>query len=304
MSPGTKIGIVTVTYNSGQVLEDFLNSLDVQSHKDFVLYAIDNLSTDDSVQLLRQHPGFDIRIIANPSNDGIAVGNNQGIREALADQCDWVLLLNNDTVLPPTTLANLIESADRNSAKILSPLIEASEPAGTIWYAGGNIRSAARGYQATHELIGHPLLDAPRKYSSTSYASTCCLLIAPEVFASVGYMDPVYFVYYDDLDFAIRANRAGFTYYLDPTITMLHKASSLTGGTESPFSIHWMSRNWVILVRRHASPLARPLGLAFIGLWAFARFIIGREPRNLLIPRLRAFREGLAVSLESPAPSA
>ena len=303
MPARTKIGIVTVTYNSGEVLEDFLSSLDAQTHDNFVLYAIDNASSDSTLEQLAPPRNFPVVVTANADNVGIAVGNNQGIIQALADKCDWVLLLNNDTILPPTTIDALADSAVRNSAEILSPLIEASEPPSTIWYAGGQIKSVARAFQPSHELIGEPLAAAPESVMDTAYASTCCLLVAPSVFQSVGLMDPVYFVYYDDLDFAIRAGRAGHQYVLDPSILMLHKASSLTGGPESKFTIHWMSRNWIILARRHAHGIGLPLALGFITAWTFGRWMLRKDSARLLVPRLRAYREGLTVSLKSSPPS-
>lgn len=301
MISSQKIGVVTVTFNSGAVLEDFLVSLDGQSHKNFTLYAIDNASTDNSVRRLSAEHPFDVRVIANPDNVGIAVGNNQGIELALSDRCDWILLLNNDTILPSNLFEDMMTSAVENNAEILTPLIEAAEPTGTIWYSGGRIGSAVRGYQPTHELLGSPISDAPQTVRTTIYASTCCLLIAPSVFASIGLMDPVYFVYYDDLDFAIRANNAGHRYVLDPTIMMLHKASSLTGGPESAFTIRWMSRNSIVLVRRHSRGLTRVAGITFTLAWATARAALRRDSIRIYRARLGAYREGLTLRMP-PAP--
>jgi GT2 family glycosyltransferase len=249
------------------------------------------------VESLSSPRNAQMRIVQNKDNLGIALGNNQGIELALADGCDWVLLLNNDTVLPPSLLEDLIASAVRNNAEILSPLIAAAEPAGTIWYSGGLIRSALRAYQPTHQLIGRPLSEAPKSVQRTLFAPACCLLVSPAVFASIGMMDPIYFVYYDDLDFAIRANRAGHRYLLDPTIEMLHKASSLTGGPESAFSLRWMSRNWIVVVRRYSSGFTLFAGVAFIAMWAIARAAVRRDSFSTFRKRLRGYIEGLRLPL-------
>ena len=106
MRDDCKVGVVTVTYNSQQVLPDFFASLWSQTHTNFVLYAVDNASSDDSVQLVRAEADERIRLIENASNVGVAAGNNIGITAARNDGCEYVLLLNNDTVFSGSLLAN------------------------------------------------------------------------------------------------------------------------------------------------------------------------------------------------------
>ena len=78
-----KVGVVTVTYNSSFVIDGFLRSLLQQTHADFLLYIVDNASTDTSLEQVARYPDPRIHVIANASNCGIAEGNNQGIRSAL-----------------------------------------------------------------------------------------------------------------------------------------------------------------------------------------------------------------------------
>src|SRR6266436_6146337 len=93
----TRIGVVTVTYNSADVLPDFLRCLSAQTHTDFLLFVIDNASHDGTVELLQAYNDSRLVIVANPDNRGVAEGNNQGIRRALEAGCFSVLLVNNDT---------------------------------------------------------------------------------------------------------------------------------------------------------------------------------------------------------------
>src|SRR6266851_3540121 len=97
MESTNKIGVVTVTYNSGSVLADFLKSVWFQSHGNFILYTVDNASTVTRMQVLRGCTDSRLKIISNADNLGVAEGNNQGIRLALEDGCGYVLLINNDT---------------------------------------------------------------------------------------------------------------------------------------------------------------------------------------------------------------
>src|ERR1700710_845097 len=99
----SRVGLVTVTYNSAAVLPDFLASVSrarAESAHDVVLYAIENASTDHSLELLGAAVSG-VVVLAQESNLGVAKGNNIGLRHALADGCDDVVLLNNDTYFEP-----------------------------------------------------------------------------------------------------------------------------------------------------------------------------------------------------------
>jgi len=77
-----KIGIVTLLYNSEKVLEDFFNTLNIQTYKNFKLFVIDNQSPDNSLNKARELAKsvfFETHFIANSGNYGVAKGNNQGI---------------------------------------------------------------------------------------------------------------------------------------------------------------------------------------------------------------------------------
>ncbi|TFC74532.1 glycosyltransferase family 2 protein [Cryobacterium sp. TMS1-20-1] len=302
MTSIAKVGVVTVTYNSGRVLDDFLVSLKAQVGVDVHLYAVDNASSDDTLAKLSRYSAENaVTTIANSGNEGVASGNNQGTVAALADGCDWVLLLNNDTVFGPDVLASLVRSAEKNQLNILSPLIEATEPAGSIWYLSGVI-SPYKGMWAKHLRMGEPLVGPYPDVMPVDYASTCALLIRPSVFESVGLMDPVYFVYGDDVDFCIRATRAGFQYAVAGDVKILHKASSITGAFTDPFAVRWVTRNWAVVARRHCSPVQRVSGSVYMAAWTLARFAARRENFTVLKGRLRAFREGWTLNLSSVPP--
>lgn len=297
-----RIGVVTVTYNSEAVLPDFLESISSQDGVDVRLYAIDNDSHDNSVAMLRAETrlGF-LQTVANESNLGVAVGNNQGIELAMHDDCDWVLLLNNDTILPRDALATLVRVAEDNALKLLSPTIEATEPPGTIWYGGGRF-VPLQGFRTLHGTAGEPVSKFPEELTKTGYASTCCLLVSPSVFKAVGLMDPVYFVYFDDVDFAVRSVKHGFEYWVTPDVSIIHKASSLTGGKTSPFTVKWVSRNWPIIAIRHLNLSSRLVALAYIQLWMFARLAVKKDSVQVFRVRQSGFKEALRVATAAPPP--
>ena len=138
------IGIVTVLYNSEKVLEDFFISLEQQTYKDFCLYIVDNASSDRSMEVAREKAGkvsFRSFFIENMQNYGVAKGNNQGIRQAIADGCEYVLLSNNDIVLDENCIDTLLEKAVKERIKVVVPKIFFYDST-LLWYAGGNFVDA------------------------------------------------------------------------------------------------------------------------------------------------------------------
>lgn len=293
------VGVVTVTYNSATVLDDFLDSLARQQGVRVRLYAVDNDSKDDSVARLRAETRLtSVEIVANDDNLGVAVGNNQGIEAALRDGCDWVLLLNNDTVFDGDLCRTLIADSEEHGLDIVSPVIEATDPPGTVWFDEGRIRGIS--LVTRHLGVGRPMSEVRPGLRPIGYASTCCLLVRPSVFGDVGLMDPVYFVYFDDVDFAVRALRAGYEYWLDPAARLVHKASSLTGGKDSPFTVSWTARNWPLLVRIHRRGIARLAALAYVQLWIAGRLLLRRDQVADFRLRQRRFRDAMRVELIAP----
>lgn len=247
-----KIGVVTVLYNSASVLEDFYTSLNAQTYKDFSVYCVDNASVDDSVARCATQ-GARYIILANDKNLGVAAGNNQGIRAAVADGCEYVLLLNNDVVFGEDMFQQLLDGLHHNHCSMTTPLAYYHDRPSVIWAAGGFFQPWA-GYRCLHYSDGDIDTGQYVKAAQVAYTPTCCVLIRRELFASVGLMDERYFVYWDDTDFMLRAWKLGKKLYLLPQTKLWHKVSSLVG-TESPFRTKYVYRNHGLYVHKHVSPL-------------------------------------------------
>lgn len=245
-----KVGLVTVTYNSGTVLHDFLRSVDALSYRNFVLIAVDNASADDTLDQLRSWDTFKLIVVSNTKNLGVAAGNNQGIQAALDAGCDYVLLINNDVVFGPELLTDLLSGMAQQSCDIVTPLIYFYAPPTKIWAAGGQFQPLL-GYRTCHR--GENEIDAGQysRASKISYAPTCCVLIRESVFRQIGLMDERYFVYSDDVDFMYRASRAKLSMVLIPEAKLWHKVSSLAGGSTSDFSIYYGARGRSLFLCKH-----------------------------------------------------
>lgn len=245
----SKVGIVTVLYNSSSVLPDFFRSLDRQECRDFTLYVVDNASPDDSqeqAKRLATTVSFQTVFIENTCNGGIAQGNNLGIVAARQTGCEWILLSNNDTVWQPDTLKTLLEETDRCDAEIAVPKIKVHD-SDRNWYAGG-------GWNRWRGGTKHIFQEKPQdlKFRVVEYASTCCMLIRRAVFDRIGGMDERFFLYYDDSDFVRRAADAGIKIGYVPQATISHKESVSTGAV-SPLAQYWLSRNLLLFTHKHHS---------------------------------------------------
>ena len=247
-----KVGVVTVTYNSGEVIDEFMTSMLGQDHQNYILYIIDNASSDDSLLKLSKYQDERIVVISNKDNVGVAAGNNQGIKESLTSNCSHVLLINNDTAFGSDLIIELISGLRIYQCDMVSPKIMYYDQPNVIWSAGGYLNK----YRANAgQEIGANQIDKGQYDFSIQidYSSTCCLLICSHVFETVGLMDEKYFCYYDDTDFCLRAKQQNKAIYYMHTTKLFHNASTLTGGRDSPFTIRQSAKNKVFFIRKHYS---------------------------------------------------
>ena len=295
-----KIGAVTVTYNSALVIDGFMSSMLCQTHSNFILYIVDNTSSDQTLERVAQHKDPRVSVMRNQKNVGIAEANNQGTKAALDAGCEAVLFVNNDTEFESFLLEKLAAGMNQHTADMIAPKILFYDGQQVIWSAGGGF-SPLKGYAGYHYGLGQidrGQFDATRR---VDHAPACCLLVRKDVFAKIGFMDSRYFVYHDDTDFCYRAKRAGLKLIYLPSASLLHKASSLTGGPESDFSVRYRTRNQIYFMLKH------------LGLWrtlfylpAFqARLLLRLISRKIDFPgfllREKAFAEGWKLWKHSAA---
>lgn len=292
----SKIGLVTVTYNSAKVLEDFMTSVLAQDFQNFLLYVIDNASSDNTLAQLDAYKDSRIIQIRNPDNRGVAAGNNQGILAALKDGCSAVVLINNDTKFNSQLLSQMAKASEENSAGMVVPKMYYFDRPNVIWCAGGGFRWW-KAFGTVHFGMNKDDQGQFDHDRWVDYTPTCCMLIRPDIFSSVGLMDEAYFVYSDDADFCYRAKLLGKTIYYCHVPALWHKVNSLTGGGESPFAMRYHTRNRVYFMRKHLNPIAK---IGFIGLYALnipLRILLLDRSISHLKLKLRAFLEGLEMPI-------
>jgi GT2 family glycosyltransferase len=295
--PG-KIGLVTVTYNSAVMLEEFFASLDVQSYRKFCLISVDNASTDGTVPLLHAYSGTEKFVIANCNNVGVAAANNQGIRAAIEVGCEYVLLINNDVVLDPELLAELVRGLADHSCEMTVPLIYFNEPRDRIWTAGGSFQPRL-GFRVHHRGLDEEDRGQYTQPAKIDYAPTCCVLIRREVFGKIGLMDERYFVYADDVDFMYRARQAGVAMYYVPCGRLWHKVNGLTGGDVSDFSFYYNARGRALFLYKHLRGMNPSFWIWLHSLQDSMRAILHKNFRHPRKIKKRGMRDGRKIACDS-----
>jgi len=282
-----KIGLVTITYNSDDVLQPFLDCVWQQTHNNLVLYVIDNASQDATRSILEKDDDSRLQILNNSTNFGVAKANNQGIESAFADGCDQVLFINNDVEFETTLIEKLLQVQAEKSCSLVTPKMMYFDNPNHIWYAGSWFIKK-QGYLPLHR--GMKQLDEGQydKIVEVEYAPTCCLLAKKEVFHDIGLMDEKYFVYFDDTDFSYRVWKDGrhkIFYY--PDIKFYHKVGSLTNSFKKQkgeifrgdFFIQQNTKNHIYFLKKIGGLFA----YAFIA-WLFLknniRFIVNPQIRK------------------------
>lgn len=251
------VAVLTVNYNGGGHIAEFLASLAGLTYTNWALVVVDNASSDGSAgEIARLFP--EAHLIRNVENLGITGGHNAGIRHCLEQGFDYVLFLNNDTVVETDLLDRLVEAADGRTMVAPKTYLYGRRPLldDTVgdfdWWRG-----VWRGW-----LYAKP---EPSDFArrQPNMASLCCLLVPAAVFRDAGLMDERFFMYYDDFDFVQRAKAAGYRLRLEASAVIHHRKSASSGGVDSPFKAYYATRNRLYLMRKHVPAWRFGLFLAY-----------------------------------------
>ena len=140
-----KVGIVTITYNSGNVLSTFMQCVWQQTYTNFILYVIDNASIDNTKEILDLENESRLVLINNQNNLGVARANNQGILRAIEDDCSQILIINNDVEFDSDLIEKLMKLQKDKDCSLVSPKMMYYNKPDHIWYAGSWFKKS-KGY--------------------------------------------------------------------------------------------------------------------------------------------------------------
>lgn len=291
---------VVLNWNQPDLTSECLDSLARQDYANCRVIVVDNGSTDNSADVVRQrHPWVEVLEIAH--NIGYSPGNNVGLECALQQDADYVFLLNNDTEVDPHMLSQLVEVAGSEvGIGMVGPTMYYVDPSNMIW--GGDNRIDWKRARLIRHRFGELDTDGALRREQpkeVDYIDTCGILVKRQVIEHIGLMDGRYFINFDDLDWNTRARKAGYKIIYVPPARLWHKVSA-TMGIASPATTYYMTRNALLFFWTHGPGIWKVLAplqiilrtLRPIGAWTLKsryRTELFRRKRDANLLALRDF---------------
>lgn len=270
---GASIWVIVLNWNG---LEDTLaclaslRAVEAAPYRLQVLVVDSASALDPRPALAAAFPAARVERLAR--NLGFTGGCNHGMAVALAAGADYIVLLNNDTLVEPGFLRPLVDQlAQDASAGVVGPLIGLLDQPERIWFAGATFGLATG--RSPHWGLGRPMAAVQGRPFATDYISGCCLVARARDLRRHGLLDAGYFAYYEDVELCLRLRRAGLRAVCVPQSRIWHKVSASSGreGRPGPFAYYFGQRNRIATVLRYAGParalcfvaVANPLRVAY-----------------------------------------
>lgn len=242
--------IVILNWNGWRDTSRCIESVMQLEYKQYKLVIVDNGSADDSVIQINSQINDNTKIVLIESkrNLGFSGGCNIGIDHSINAGADYIFLLNNDALVRPDTLTNLIDVASNSQAAIVGAKL-LDEETKAIQFAGS---------RWPQQLFGIGKLQTSRMqgdYWPSAYASGCALLASRELlkmrYHAFGfYLDPALFMYCEEVDFCLYANSIGFSSVIANNSFVLHESAKSSGGKKNSRSYYYLTRNRILLANR------------------------------------------------------
>lgn len=244
-----KVSIIVLNWDGLEDTSELLHSLKKVNYPEINILVVDNNSSGNDAD--RLEAAFDkyIKVIRSDKNLGFAGGNNLGIKKALEDDTDYILLLNNDITVNPDFLEILVNKFEtENQAGIIAPRINYYDEPEKIWSDGGTVsRIRGSGFAYSDKLE----TEVEMADKSVTFVSGCCMLIKRDVLLKVGLFDENYFLYTEDTDLCLRTIKAGFKIYVTPRSKIFHKINSSTKTKHSTLPLYYTTRNRLYFAKKN-----------------------------------------------------
>jgi hypothetical protein len=227
-------------------------------------------------------------LIDNAHNLGFAGGNNIGLKFIMScADYDYVYLLNNDTVINSTTVSSLVQYCEANSQIGMcgSKVVYYHEPDRVQLYAGSSfnpIWGRAKSLGAFKSVIEEPSVSDVE--AELDYVLGASLILSKDCLSSVGLMEERYFLYYEEIDWAIRAKSKGFKLGFAKESTLLHKAGASIGSSSDNEKRSMISLFYIISSRMKVTAKFYPYFIPTVFLFSMSQAV-----RELLKGNVKGF---------------
>ena len=251
----SSVAIILINWNNSEYTIECIKSLNKTSYRNKKIFVIDNNSNDNSVKKIKNlFSNIDITI--NKENLGFTGGNNVGIKKALKENFDFIMMLNNDTIVDSKFIEPLISSFDKNTGAVQPKILNYPDTE-YVWSAGGDINYFFGTIISKLNNKKNKKLNN-KNNELCKWISGCCFFISSSALKNVGFLDEKFFVYYEDVDLSLRLTDLNYNLKLiNDSIIYHHEGASWKSnkksfqGTLSPVTHYLRMRNHLYLIKKH-----------------------------------------------------
>ena len=298
------VSVIILNYNNYHYTIDCLNSLILQSYKNFEVLLVDNGSEYDLFLKLKEKLAqfkdkLNLKLIRCDRNLYFVSGNNKAIKIAKGD---YICLLNYDVIVNPDFLEKMVAFLETHpDAGMITPKIRVYKDKKILWNTGTFINFKSSILIGNRGYLEYDPQD--KKYNDIeiiAFTPGTSVLVRKEVITKIGLMDEIFFMYHEDPDWNFRAHEKGYQSYYAPITTVYHNISRVIDEKRMIFNNHFFIRNSQILVWKHAKLME-----IIIFYYIFSIFNLGimffnilmRKFRLILI-RLNSIWQGLRIGVK------
>ena len=255
--------VIVLTWNNFGDTAECLRSLRKLNYPQYNVVLVDNGSTDNSIEKLQ--PLFpEVEIIKNSENLGYAGGNNIGIKYALSKDVDYIILLNNDTIVDANLATELIQACIKTgNLGIFGCVNYYYNDRKKIQFSGGIFNwKTGDIIDTTRHKIDEGQFQLLREVDTVAGS---CLFFPAAVIKKVGLLDDRYFLTFEESDLCCRAKKAGYKVYTYMGTGIWHKVSVSGQAQKKGLNIlkYYAVRNRFLFLKRNSPKQFLPVSLAY-----------------------------------------
>jgi GT2 family glycosyltransferase len=229
-----KISIIIPHMNGKEVLAECLHSIERVDYPNYDVIVVDNNSSDGS-QTFVMDTFPNVQLIENKTNEGVAEGQNIGVRAALRSGADYVFIVNNDAILDRDILRELTNAIEQDKTiGVAGPILHSTEDMTRIGNAGGKIGWNTGNVRLLK--VGAINKSLP-KIEDVDYVNF--FFADPSVLQNVGLFNKRYFAYWEDVDLCLRVKKAGYRVVRVSTAKVWHKSKSTSKKLSGFYEYHY-----------------------------------------------------------------
>lgn len=285
------VSIITLNYNQAEITCEFLESCRSLTYPNYEILVCDMDSNEKPTASISRGEYPNTTLHLSEKNLGFAGGNNWGMSFAHGE---YVLLLNNDTEVPPDLIEMLLVPFQTDlRAGVVCPKIKYFDHKNKIQYAGFAPMNAITGRT---RAIGNWEDDDGQydRISSTWGAHGAAMMVKKTVINEVGRLPEKFFLYYEEWDWSARILKAGYRIYCQGMTTVYHK-ESMSVGKLNPMKEYYLTRNRILYMRRNSSRLKLVAFIAFFSFFTIPKTVLKYIAGGKVV-FLRAFMKGIKDS--------